>query len=71
MRDATFSSPLASTTFTIPRGNVDTAGERRAIRSMIQGHRAAYLGGLAAATAAGAAGAIVYANRARRVRTAS
>ena len=38
---------------------------------MIQGHRAAYLGGLAAATAAGAAGAIVYANRARRVRTAA
>jgi hypothetical protein len=51
--------------------NLEAAGERRAIRSMIQGHRAAYLGGLAAATAAGAAGAIVYANRARRVRTAS
>ena len=43
--------------------NLEAAGERRAIRSMIQGHRAAYLGGLAAATAAGAAGAIVYANR--------
>jgi hypothetical protein len=51
--------------------NLEAAGERRAIRSMIQGHRAAYLGGLAAATAAGAAGAIVYANRARRLRTAS
>ena len=51
--------------------NLEAAGERRAIRSMIQGHRAAYLGGLAAATAAGAAGAIVYANRARRVRTAA
>ena len=43
--------------------NLEAAGERRAIRSMIQGHRAAYLGGLAAATAAGAAGAIVYASR--------
>ena len=51
--------------------NLEGAGERRAIRSMIQGHRAAYLGGLAAATAAGAAGAIVFANRARKLRTAS
>lgn len=51
--------------------NLEEAGERRAIRSMISGHRAAYLGGLAAATAAGAAGAIVFANRARKVRTAS
>lgn len=51
--------------------NLEAAGERRAIRSMIAGHKAAYLGGLAAATAAGAAGAIVYASRARRLRTAS
>jgi hypothetical protein len=54
--------------------NVSAAGERRAIRSMIQGRRAAYLGGLAAATAAGAAGAIVFASRAskaRRLRAAS
>jgi hypothetical protein len=51
--------------------NLEAAGERRAIRSMINGHKAAYLGGLAAATAAGAAGAIVYASRARKVRTAS
>jgi hypothetical protein len=50
---------------------LESAGERRAIRSMINGHRAAYLGGLAAATAAGAAGAIVFASRARRLRTAS
>jgi len=50
---------------------IEEAGERRAIRSMISGHRAAYLGGLAAATAAGAAGAIVFANRARKLRTAS
>jgi len=51
--------------------NLEEAGERRAIRSLISGHRAAYLGGLAAATAAGAAGAIVFANRARRLRAAS
>jgi hypothetical protein len=51
--------------------NVSERGERRAIRSMISGHRAAYLGGLAAATAAGAAGAIVFASRARKLRTAS
>ncbi len=51
--------------------NIEAAGERRAIRSLIHGHRAAYLGGLAAATAAGAAGAIVFANRARKLRTAS
>lgn len=48
-----------------------SAGERRAVRSMIRGHRAAYLGGLAAATAAGAAGAIVFASRARKLRAAS
>ena len=54
--------------------NVSAAGERRAIRSMVQGRRAAYLGGLAAATAAGAAGGIVFASRAskaRRLRAAS
>ena len=51
--------------------NLELAGERRAIRSMISGHKAAYLGGLAAATAAGAAGAIVFASRARKLRTAS
>ena len=51
--------------------NIEEAGERRAIRSLISGHRAAYLGGLAAATAAGAAGAIVFASRARKLRAAS
>ena len=51
--------------------NLSEAGERRAVRSMIAGRRAAYLGGLAAATAAGAAGAIVFASRARKVRAAS
>ena len=47
------------------------AGERRAMRSMVRGRRAAYLGGLAAATAAGAAGAIVFASRTRRLRAVS
>ena len=51
--------------------SIEASGERRAIRSLVRGHRAAYLGGLAAATAAGAAGAVIFANRARRVRTAS
>ena len=51
--------------------SLEEAGERRAIRSLISGHKAAYLGGLAAATAAGAAGAIVFATRARRLRAAS
>ena len=40
--------------------NLEAAGERRAIRSLLTGRRAAYVGGIAAATAAaGAAGAIV------------
>jgi hypothetical protein len=47
---------------------VEEAGERHAIRSLVTGRRAAYLGGLAAATAAGAAGAIVFASRSRRGR---
>ena len=49
------------------------AGERRAMRFLLTGRRAAYVGGIAAATAAGAAGAIVLATRARhrRLRLAS
>lgn len=50
--------------------NLEEAGERHAIRSVLSGRRIAYLGGLAAATAAGAAGAIVYATRTRRTRLA-
>jgi hypothetical protein len=45
---------------------LEEAVERRALRNMLRGRRAAYVGGLAAATAAGAAGAIVLATRARR-----
>jgi anti-sigma factor RsiW len=48
---------------------IEEAGERGAVRSLLSGRRGAYLGGLAAATAAaGAAGAIVLASRARQRR---
>jgi hypothetical protein len=54
-------------TLTSILANLEAAGERGAIRSMLAGRRAAYVGGIAVATAAaGAAGAIVLANRARR-----
>lgn len=47
--------------------HLEAAGERGAIRSLLAGRRAAYAGGIAVATlAAGAAGAIVLANRGRR-----
>jgi 3-methyladenine DNA glycosylase/8-oxoguanine DNA glycosylase len=46
--------------------NLEQAGERHAIRLMLSGRRVAYIGGLAAATAAGA-GALVVATRYRRV----
>ena len=53
--------------------SLEAAGERRAMRHLLSGRRAAYVGGIAAATAAGAAGAIVLASRARhrKVRLAS
>jgi anti-sigma factor RsiW len=45
--------------------NLEEAGEQGAIRSLITGRRAAYIGGVAvAATAAGAAGTIVLVSRA-------
>jgi hypothetical protein len=46
--------------------SLSEAGERQALRGMVRGRRAAYLGGLAAATAAGAAGAVVLTVRSRR-----
>jgi hypothetical protein len=49
---------------------LEGAGERHAIRSMLSGRRIAYLGGLAAATAAGAVGAVVFTSRTRRARLA-
>ena len=39
---------------------LEEAGERHAVRSLLHRHRVAYVGGLAAATAAGAAGAILH-----------
>jgi hypothetical protein len=50
--------------------SLEEVGEQQAIRSLLSGRRLAYLSGLAAATAAGAAGAIVYATRTRRARLA-
>ena len=38
---------------------LEAAGDRQVLRSMITGRRVAYLGGIAAATAAGAAGALI------------
>jgi hypothetical protein len=47
--------------------HVEQAGERGAVRSLLAGKRAAYVGGIAVATAAaGAAGAIVLVSRGRR-----
>ncbi len=53
--------------------SLEAAGERRAMHHLLNGRRVAYVGGIAAATAAGAAGAIVLASRARsrKVRLAS
>lgn len=47
---------------------LELAGERHAIRAALHGRRAAYIGGIAAATAAGAAGAIVLASRSKRLK---
>jgi len=51
---------------------LEAAGERGAMKHLLTGRRAAYLGGIAAAATAGAAGAIVLASRRhRRVAVAS
>jgi hypothetical protein len=47
---------------------LEAASERRAMHFLLDGRRAAYVGGIAAATAAGAAGAIVLASRHRHRR---
>ena len=46
--------------------HLEEAGERHAVRSMLRGRRVAYVGGIAAAATAGAAGAILFASRARK-----
>jgi anti-sigma factor RsiW len=48
--------------------SLEAVGERRAMRHLLAGRRAAYVGGIAAAATAGAAGAIVLASRHRRHR---
>jgi hypothetical protein len=51
---------------------LEAAGERRAVRSLLNGRNAAYAGGTAAAlAAAGAAAAILLANRRRHLTLAS
>jgi hypothetical protein len=50
--------------------SLEHAGERQAIRAVLHGRRAAYLGGIAAAATAGAAGALVLAARNRRPKLA-
>ena len=45
---------------------LESAGERGAIRSLLTNRKAAYVGGLAVATAAAGAGAIVLATRGKR-----
>ncbi len=45
---------------------LEEAGERHAVRSIITGRRIAYVGGIAAAATAGAAGAILIASRGKR-----
>ena len=52
---------------------LEEAGERQAVRSLLAGRRAAYVGGIAVATAAAGAGAaVLLVNRSRRkVRTAA
>ncbi len=49
---------------------LEAAGERRAVRSLLNGRNAAYAGGTAAALAAGAVGVAFWASR-RRVALAS
>ena len=51
-------------------GDVGDAGERRAIRALVSGRRAAYLSGLAATAAGAGAAAVVLASRSRRSRLA-
>ena len=56
-------------TLTSILAGLEAAGERGAIRSLLEGRRTAYLAGLGVATAAaGAAGAIVLVSRARKGR---
>jgi len=67
---------LRSTAAPVPAGlvadvlaHLEAAGERSAVRGALSGRRVAYLGGIAAATAAAGAGAaLVLVNRGRKAR---
>jgi hypothetical protein len=51
---------------------LETAGERQAVRSLLNGRKAAYVGGIAVATAAAGAGAaVLLVSRSRRKLTAA
>jgi hypothetical protein len=51
--------------------SIEQAGERHAIRSVVRGRKAAYVGGIAVASVAAAGGAaLVLASRSRRMRLA-
>jgi hypothetical protein len=49
---------------------IEQAGERRAVRSVLQGRRVAYVGGIAVASVAAGGAALVLASRSRRMRLA-
>jgi hypothetical protein len=50
---------------------LEEAGERAAVRSLVRGRRAAYVGGIAVATAAAGAGAAVLLVSRRRIKAAA
>ena len=65
----TVSAPVPTGLVTDVLAHLEAAGERSAIRAALSGHRVAYLGGIAAATAAAGAGAaIVLVSRGRKAR---
>ena len=49
---------------------IERAGERSAVRSILSSRKTAYYGGAAVATAAGVAGAIIFAGRMRKSKVA-
>lgn len=61
MHDETLRPPTGLLTEILD--GLDNANERQMLRSIITGRRVAYIGGIAAATAAGAAGAIFASRR--------
>ena len=66
MRDDLVEPPAGSLDAILER--LDEVGDQNVLRSLLDSPKAKYLGGIAAATAAGAAGAILVAARSRRGR---